>query len=317
MIHRILLLEGNLKEIKFESRLIQEVAPCKIDVLRSWQGTFGNLNPFNYDLIIVHDSGSPSSSSPSFSSLEILEQIKRISPSTNTILISANPSIEQAVLAIRMGAEDYLPTPLIEEVFVKALKRGLKIDSQTTSSYHLAYMDDSTGLHNLRYLNQFIDHQISQSQLAEKQFAVLFIDVDEFKQINDQYGHAVGTRLLQEFACQLKKIVRETDTVFRYGGDEFVAILSPCDMLTAASVAERIRKIVESRSFLKDEGRKIQITVSVGVALFPEHGLTRKDLLETADQEMYHAKSTRNKISIAKLTSVISVSRSPVREQEL
>lgn len=165
---------------------------------------------------------------------------------------------------------------------------------------NLAFVDDATGLYNTRYLNTILDREIAQSRESSRPFAVLFIDADRFKQVNDSHGHLVGTRLLNELGNHLKRFVRESDTVFRYGGDEFVAVLSGCDLATARAVAERIRQSVQEASFLVSEGLDVQFTVSIGVALFPDHAASKRAIIEAADRAMYAAKKgARNSVFIA------------------
>jgi diguanylate cyclase (GGDEF)-like protein len=120
----------------------------------------------------------------------------------------------------------------------------------------------------------------------------------------------LGTGLLNELGSHLKNYVRDTDTVFRYGGDEFVAILSGCDLPTAQAVAERIRATVEQTEFLKEKaGKPIHFTVSIGVALFPDHANTKQAIIQAADQAMYSAKrTTRNCVCIAPMPSVSAAS---------
>lgn len=187
---------------------------------------------------------------------------------------------------------------------IRMLRAQIEVTGKNVEQYkgvqHLVYVDDATGLYNTRYLNNLLDREISCASQNTKSFAVLFIDADKFKSINDSHGHLIGTRLLNELGHQLKKYVRETDTVFRYGGDEFVAVLSPSDLATAKAVAERIRHSVERRVFLAREGLKIHFTVSIGVAIFPDHAKSKKEIIEAADYAMYSAKkTTRNKVSIA------------------
>src|SRR6202007_281712 len=98
-----------------------------------------------------------------------------------------------------------------------------------------------------------LEREIAQSKANLKPFAVLFVDADKFKGVNDTHGHLVGTKLLNELGEQIKNYVREKDTVFRYGGDEFVAVLTACDLATAKVVAERIRAAVEKHAFLSNE----------------------------------------------------------------
>jgi two-component system cell cycle response regulator len=187
------------------------------------------------------------------------------------------------------------------------VKAQIEVTGKNIEQYmgvqHLVYVDDATGLYNTRYLNNVLDKEIQQSQTSGKSFAVLFIDADKFKSVNDTHGHLVGTKLLYELGDQLKRFTRDTDTVFRYGGDEFVAVLSACDLGTAKAVAERIRASVEQTAFLQSEGLNIRFTVSIGVALFPDHAKSKKEIVEAADQAMYDAKKiSRNSVTIARIS---------------
>jgi diguanylate cyclase (GGDEF)-like protein len=180
----------------------------------------------------------------------------------------------------------------------------IEVTGKNIKQYHgvreLAYLDDVTGLYNTRYLGQILDREVRQAAATKQSFAVLFIDADYFKQINDKHGHLVGSKILQELGAHLKNFVRGSDTLFRYGGDEFVGVFSPCDLATSKLVADRIRKSVEEKPFLVNEGLNIHFTVSIGVALFPDHASTQKEILEVADRVMYTAKRQRNSVYIAK-----------------
>ncbi|MBI3535889.1 MAG: GGDEF domain-containing protein [Deltaproteobacteria bacterium] len=195
---------------------------------------------------------------------------------------------------------------------VRILKAQIELTVKNIEQYkgvqHLAYVDDVTGLYNTRYLSTILDHEILQYKITQKSFAILFIDADKFKGVNDTHGHLVGTKLLNELGRHLKNYVRDADTVFRYGGDEFVAVLSPCDLQTAKSVAERIRKSVEKMAFLSHEGLNFRFTVSIGVALFPDHANSKKAIIEAADKAMYTAKkTTRNRVFIAGLENILNI----------
>jgi two-component system cell cycle response regulator len=200
-----------------------------------------------------------------------------------------------------------LPKPLDAfENRLRMLRTQIEVTGKNIEHYmgvqHLIYVDDATGLYNTRYLNNVLDREILNTESTGKSFAILFIDADKFKNINDSHGHLVGTKLLYELGDQLKKFVRDTDTVFRYGGDEFVAVLSSSDLVTAQTVAERIRRAVEGRSFLESEGLDIHFTVSIGIAMFPEHAKSKKEIIDAADHAMYEAKKiARNCVSVAKV----------------
>lgn len=187
--------------------------------------------------------------------------------------------------------------PDLMETFVDCLgllRSQAELTGKNVESYQsaqrLAYVDDATGLYNTRYLHTVLDREIASAKSSQQSFAVLFIDADHFKQVNDKYGHLVGTRLLNELGNHLKQELRDSDTVIRYGGDEFVVILSPCDLATAKMVAERIRQSVEGKSFIKENNVEIRFTVSIGVALFPLHADSKKAIIDAADQAMYKAK---------------------------
>jgi len=459
----ILLIEEDTKQIDHLSTMIRNVAECKLDVMSRMENSVDWIARSNYHLVVIDTSstdaplpvGSPPRRKMTGSSM--LEQIKRLSPFTSVIMISDHASVEQAVAAIRLGAEDYFKKPFNPEAFQLAVKRGLdrkevyetdtgvtgllnlisscqmisasleqkkifeiiqsylsrelkmehtaifsldgqdpfRVDDANSnvkqdrameevleialvstnplakmqeggevfrfvdrgqltpalfafrfqcagqSDYfcvglsperpssmesfesrvrmlraqievtgknierylgvqHLVYVDDATGLYNTRYMNYILEREIAQSQASGKSFAVLFMDADKFKSMNDSHGHLMGTKLLNELGHQLKKLVREKDTVFRYGGDEFVAVLTHADLATASSVAERIRSTIANHKFLAKDGLNIHFTVSIGVALFPDHATSKKEIIEAADHAMYASKkTTRNSVTIA------------------
>lgn len=164
----------------------------------------------------------------------------------------------------------------------------------------LTYTDDLTGLYNQRYLELILDREISLSKRNETQFSVLFMDLDHFKNVNDTHGHLIGSRLLYEVGQEVKKTLRESDITFRYGGDEFVMILSHTDLKDAVLVAERVRVQIEKKRFLVREGLEIRLTASIGVANVPDHAETKQQILRAADAALYGVKkAVRNKVIAA------------------
>ena len=156
---------------------------------------------------------------------------------------------------------------------------------------NLVNIDDLTGLYNYRYLDLTLGREIKRAERYGSHVSVLFMDLDNFKVVNDTHGHLVGSRLLSEVGSLLKQSVREEDTVIRYGGDEYTVILVETDAAGAENVAERIRKSIEGHLFLDDEGLKIRVTASLGCACYPEDASTRTELMELADQAMYRGKA--------------------------
>ncbi len=161
------------------------------------------------------------------------------------------------------------------------------------------FIDDLTGLYNSRYLKYALTNAIVRTSQKAKHFAVLFIDVDHFKSINDKHGHLLGSAFLVAIAKAVRNCVRNIDPVFRYGGDEFVVILHDTNKEGAREIAERIRRQIERRVFVVQEQR-IQTTVSVGVAVYPDHTMERDTLLRLADSAMYTVKrESRNAVHMA------------------
>lgn len=164
----------------------------------------------------------------------------------------------------------------------------------------LVYLDDLTRLHNLRYLHVVLDREITASKQTGAPFAILFLDLDRFKSVNDTFGHLAGSKLLVEVAGLLKASVRDVDTAVRYGGDEYVVVLRHTDTGGALKVAERIRRSVESRHFLAAEGLNVALTVCIGVASYPEHARDKQAVLDCADRAMYRGKQgSRNVVYVA------------------
>lgn len=156
----------------------------------------------------------------------------------------------------------------------------------------LEYIDDVTGLYNSRFLSKTLTQEINRFSQANASFALLFIDLDHFKRINDKFGHTVGNKVLRALAAYLRSHIREDDILCRYGGDEFLAILLPADLATAQTVSDRINHSLKNETFLKEEGICLSLSISIGISLFPQDGRTQDQLIQTADQAMYRAKET-------------------------
>jgi diguanylate cyclase (GGDEF)-like protein len=157
---------------------------------------------------------------------------------------------------------------------------------------NMLFIDDVSGLYNHRYLDIALEREMKRVERYASHMAVLFIDVDSFKQVNDAYGHMVGSRVLAEFGALIKKSVRDVDIVIRYGGDEYTAILVETSCSTAAMVAERIRRHVEEHHFSGVEGQIIRLTCSIGFACCPDDTASKDVLLEMADKAMYVGKTS-------------------------
>jgi diguanylate cyclase (GGDEF)-like protein len=155
----------------------------------------------------------------------------------------------------------------------------------------LSLTDDLTKLHNARYLRQFLVNEIKRARRYKSNVAALFLDLDDFKRVNDLHGHLVGSHALMEVASVILPSVRDTDCVVRYGGDEFVIILPETGIDEAVQVADRIRAKIEQHHFTGGRRLKVPLTASFGIAVFPQHALSPQQLIDCADTAMYGAKA--------------------------
>ncbi len=170
----------------------------------------------------------------------------------------------------------------------------------------LSHTDDLTKLHNARYLRQFLVNEIKRARRYHSNVAALFLDLDDFKRVNDVHGHLVGSHALMEIASVILPSVRDTDCVVRYGGDEFVVILPETAIDEAIRVAERIRTKLEHHRFTGGRGLKLSLTASFGLATFPQHALSPQQLISKADTAMYEAKAGgKNCVRVSTIASRI------------
>jgi diguanylate cyclase (GGDEF)-like protein len=181
----------------------------------------------------------------------------------------------------------------------------------------LSQTDDLTKLHNARYLRQFLLNEIRRARRYGSSVAALFLDLDDFKRINDVHGHLVGSHVLMEMAAVILSSVRDTDAVARYGGDEFVIVLPDTGTELAGTVAERIREKIEHFEFTGGRRLKLSLTASFGVAAFPLHASSPQQLVACADTAMYEAKAAQKNCVRFAATIGIKESRANARTRRV
>ncbi|MBP1624305.1 MAG: response receiver-modulated diguanylate cyclase [Acidobacteria bacterium] len=185
------------------------------------------------------------------------------------------------------------------ETMLDPLSVAIRTANRFEDADRLTITDDLTQLYNYRYLMKYLEADVKRCLRYKKKVSLLFIDIDGFKRINDTFGHLAGSQALAEMGQVFKRIVRETDVVGRYGGDEFVIVLPETPLNGALAIAERIRKKVEECEFVA-QNLSIRLTVSLGVANCPKHTLTAEGLIKKADAAMYRAKElSKNSIKVA------------------
>jgi diguanylate cyclase (GGDEF)-like protein len=185
------------------------------------------------------------------------------------------------------------------DFLVRQVQSGCFWFNRLDKTQALLYKDDLTGLFNIRYLDIALDSEIRRASRFQTAFSLLFIDLDNFKSVNDQYGHLTGSSVLKQLADVLRNAAREVDSVTRYGGDEFIIILLGANSTTGLLAGERIRRIIEKNPFEVEVGHTISLTASIGVATYPEHATSKSELLSLADRNMYEGKrGGKNKVVI-------------------
>jgi diguanylate cyclase (GGDEF)-like protein len=171
-------------------------------------------------------------------------------------------------------------------------------DYSNETLLRFAFTDFLTGLKTRGYFEQQLDMELARAERRGTPVAVLMIDIDHFKRLNDTHGHHAGDIVLRDVAAILTHDLREIDIAARYGGEEFILLLPETDLQGAKLVAQRLRSAVEQATFFTGTaGNSEHITISIGVALFPEEARFKRDLLEASDTALYEAKSQgRNRV---------------------
>lgn len=165
------------------------------------------------------------------------------------------------------------------------------IHKYTRDLEYYATRDPLTGLYNQRVFWELLGYEVGRSQRHSTPFTLLLLDLDNFKLINDHYGHACGDRFLQQFATGVGEALRPGDIFARYGGDEFVVVLPEADMEQGYTVAQRVLEVARSVSIEAKNGDRLHASASIGVAVYPDHAADPKDLFLFADSMMYRAKA--------------------------
>lgn len=265
-------LENTLREIGYNVWVVNEPKEG-LNLLRS--------KPFTAVITEVHSS--------LMNGVEVVRNAHKISPEISVIVLTFYSFINAAIEAMEAGAYGYITKPLntseIRIILERAVERYFLFSSSAEKDYYaqLAVLDGLTGLYNRRYFKELINLEFSRVKRNDSCFSVLMIDVDNFKMYNDTKGHPAGDELLKKAAQVFKNSLREVDLVCRYGGEEFIIMLSQTDKKGAQLVAERLR--VQISLYLP-------ATISIGVSAFPDDAQDSQSLIEKADVALYKAKQT-------------------------
>ncbi len=235
---------------------------------------------------------------PGISGLETCRIIKENPRTTDIpiIFITSSDDKHDIVAGFSAGAQDYIIKPSTKEELLARVRTHLSLCAaqkalKTSRARYreLSFLDDLTGLHNTRYLYQNLQSLLDQRPV--RPLTVLFMDIDKFKLVVDTHGHLNGSRTIAELAAVIKRLLPKGSYGVSYGGDEFVLVLDGHDSNTGKLLAEKIRVAIEANRFLTSQDQAIRITVSCGIATYPEDAESMVDLLGNADHALFEAKN--------------------------
>ncbi len=238
---------------------------------------------------------------PDMDGLSLCKKIKSFSRLRNVpiIFITARADESDIVAGFEAGGNDYITKPFtIPELQVRvrtqlALRQAHKQLRESVEKYHaLAIHDDLTGLYNTRYLYQDLAVEIETSRESNCCLSLIFLDIDNFKNVVDNYGHLHGSQAIAEVATTIKELINEPAYGVSYGGDEFVIVLPTTEKKQALEKAENIRATIAATPYLLDLEQPVHLTVSCGVATYPDDGETIKDILGLADKSLFAIKAS-------------------------
>ena len=265
------------------------------------QAVLAETGSGDYELMIVN------LDLESYDGLRLCSQLRSLETTRQTpILIIFEPGGNQRMIrALEFGVNDYLVRPIDKQELlarvttqVRRSRYTARLRSSVQQSWEMAITDPLTGLFNRRHMEIQVAAQIEQAAAAEQMFALLLIDVDLFKAVNDTHGHDVGDSVLTELGQRIRANLRAIDLPCRIGGEEFMIALPDTDLKGACEVAERLRRAVHAKPF--SGGAKqgpLSLTISIGVAGLESASDTLEHMLKRADEALYRAKRDgRNRV---------------------
>ena len=246
-----------------------------------------------------------------FETCRLLKKSEKTRP-IPIIIVTALNELEDKIKGIEAGADDFITKPFNKLELLARVKSLLRIknlydqlqdkvkqlEQAKERLRELAVTDGLTGLYNYRYFKEYFTQEIRRVLRHKKIVSLMMLDIDFFKQYNDTHGHLAGDQVLRTLAKLMIDNLRSIDVAARYGGEEFALVLPETDKKAARIVADKIKRLVQEYKFQNEETQPNgSITVSIGVASFPEDGEKMDNLINIADQRLYRAKADgRNRV---------------------
>jgi diguanylate cyclase (GGDEF)-like protein len=247
---------------------------------------------------------------PKLNGYEVLRMIKEKEElkAIPVIFVTVRGETDSKVVGLRLGGNDYITKPFDLDELIARVETALRIKgehdnlrSQNRRLSELSMTDPLTGLYNRRYLMERFHEEIERAKRYQYPISCVIVDIDDFKLINDTYGHLKGDQLLQQLAIIMKNSNRVVDILSRYGGEEFIMILPQTNLGGAETVSERYRQLVAGFQILPGEP-DLRITVSMGASAYSTSKIgTKEELLRQADEALYEAKRLgKNRVMLAR-----------------
>jgi two-component system cell cycle response regulator len=255
----------------------------------------------NYDLVIV------SLGLQNFDGLRLCSQVRSLerTRSVPILAVAEADNNQRLIRGLEIGVNDYLIRPVDRNEMLARVRTQIKkkryterLRDNVQASIEMAITDALTGLFNRRYMETHLGTLLEQAASRGKPLAVLILDIDYFKAINDGHGHDAGDDVLREFSLRIRKSIRNIDLACRYGGEEFVIVMPETDMAVATMVAERLRRRIATEPFsIQDGAGNLEVTISIGIAALAGPADTAAAVLKRADTALYRAKRDgRNRV---------------------
>lgn len=297
--------EGRILLVDSDPRSAERIrgylaASHKVDVLVNPAEAAMQVASGQYELAIV------SMALGEFDPLRVCSQMRTLEQTRGLpiLLIAEDSDRARVVRGLDLGVNDFIMRPVERNELaarvrtqIRRYRYAAELRRTVTNTLALAVTDELTGLYNRRYFDRHLSLMLDKAREQDRDMAVMLIDMDFFKSVNDNHGHDIGDSVLKEFAERLRRNIRGVDLACRFGGEEFVVLMPDIDYRQAQSVAERVRTAVAERGFEASGIRMLSVTCSVGVAL-NEHELdTPEMILKRADVALYRAKREgRNRV---------------------
>lgn len=246
-------------------------------------------------------------SMPGLDGFETLRLVRKSDEYVSVIFLSGRSAMEDVVSGLDAGADDYMRKPFdaLEllarvrcQIRIKQIRDDLKRANERL--LELVDIDDLTGLYNMRSIYQRVDQEIARARRYKRSVCAIMMDMDRFKQVNDRHDHLFGSYVLKAVGDMIRGKMRKIDFAARYGGDEFLMVLTEIDLEGATHFANRIRTLIGASPF-ENEGHRISLTASLGLALTgPDtEEVDARGLVRFADRALYKAKQNgRNRVEV-------------------